>query len=109
MRRFTSSIWSQYFWMSGSLILQLYQLPHQAKRSHYRFLGSVRKVQIRRFTRLTNAFSKKWENHYAALTLYFAYYNLVRIHGATRVTPAMEAGIADHIWTIEELLSKIGR
>jgi len=57
----------------------------------------------------THAFSKKWENHYAALALYFAYYNFVRIHSSIRVTPAMEAGPADHIWTLKELLSKIGR
>ncbi len=50
----------------------------------------------RRFTRLTNAFSKKWENHWAAVCLWFAYYNICRIHKSLRVTPAMEAGIADH-------------
>jgi hypothetical protein len=44
-------------------------------------------MQIRRFTRLTNAFSKKWENHYATLSLYFAYYNFVRIQSSIRVTP----------------------
>jgi len=67
------------------------------------------RMQIRRFTRLTNAFSKKWENHYAALALYFAYYNFVRIHMSLRVTPAMEAGLTGHIWTLEELLGKIGQ
>jgi hypothetical protein len=56
-----------------------------------------------------NAFSKKWENHYAALSLYFAYYNFVRIHSSIRVTPAMEAGLTDHVWTLKELLSKIGQ
>ena len=67
------------------------------------------RMQIRRFTRLTNAFSKKWENHYAALSLYFAYYNFVRIHQTLRVTPAMESGLTDHVWTLKELLSKIGQ
>jgi hypothetical protein len=62
-------------------------------------------MQIRRFTRLTNAFSKKWENHYAALAPYFAYYNFVRIHSSIRVTPAMEAGLTDHAWTLQELLA----
>jgi transposase InsO family protein len=66
-------------------------------------------MQIRRFTRLTNAFSKKWENHYAALALCFAYYNFVRIHSSIRVTPAMEAGLTDHVWTLGELLGKIGQ
>jgi hypothetical protein len=63
------------------------------------------RMQIRRLTRLTNAFSKKWENLWAALCLYFAYCNLCRIHRSLRVTPAMEAGIADHVWGIEGLLS----
>jgi len=70
---------------------------------------ALMRIQIRRFTSLTNAFSKKWENHYAALALWFAYYNSVRIHSAICVTPATEAGLTDHIWTLRELLSKIGQ
>lgn len=62
------------------------------------------RMQIRRLTRLTNAFSKKWENLWAALCLHFAYYNLCRVHRSLRVTPAMEAGITDHVWEIGELL-----
>jgi hypothetical protein len=58
---------------------------------------------IRRFTRLTNAFSKKIENHAAAVAIWFMYHNFCRVHQTLRVTPAMEAGISDHIWTIEEL------
>src|ERR1700745_1474582 len=54
---------------------------------------------------LTNAFSKKWQNLTAAYALWFAYYNFCRIHKALRVPPAMEAGIADHAWTIRELLA----
>lgn len=65
------------------------------------------RMQMRRLTRLTNAFSKKAENHAAALALYFMYYNWVRVHQTLRVTPAMEAGLADHLWTIEEMLKKI--
>jgi hypothetical protein len=60
-------------------------------------------MAIRRFTRLTNAFSKKLDNHKAACALNFAYYNFCRIHKSLRVTPAMEAGISDHIWSIEEM------
>ena len=60
------------------------------------------------FTRLTDAFSKKWENHWAAVVLWYTYYNFCRVHKTLRVTPAMEAGIADHVWTIEEMLEKIG-
>ncbi len=55
--------------------------------------------------RLTYAFSKKWENLQAALALHFAHYNFCRIHGTLRVTPAMEAGITDHIWSLGELIA----
>jgi len=58
-------------------------------------------------TRLPNAFSKKWENRYAALALYFAYYNFVRIHSTLRVTSAMEAGLTDHTLTLKELLGNV--
>jgi len=58
---------------------------------------------MRRFTRLTNAFSKKVENHGWAVALYFMHYNFCRIHQTLRVTPAMEAGIADHVWYVEEI------
>ncbi len=64
---------------------------------------SVR-MGLRRFTRLTNAFSKKWENHWAAVACWFAFYNFCRVHKSLRVTPAMEAGIADHVWSVRELL-----
>ena len=62
------------------------------------------RMAMRRFTRLTNAFSKKVENHIAALSLYFMYYNFCRVHQTLRVTPAMEAGISDHVWEIEEIV-----
>ncbi len=60
---------------------------------------------LRRLTRLTNAFSKRVENLAAALWLYFCHYNFVRIHGSLRMTPAMAAGVTDHLWTIEEMLN----
>lgn len=63
------------------------------------------RMQMRRFTRLTNAFSKKLENLKAAIALHFAYYNFCRVHKTLRVTPTMEAGITDHVWSIQELLS----
>ena len=66
---------------------------------------SVR-MGMRRMTRLTNGFSKKWENLEAAYSLWFAYYNFCRVHQTLRVTPAMEAGIAGHVWTIGELLAR---
>jgi hypothetical protein len=63
------------------------------------------RMSMRRFTRLTNGFSKKIENHGHAVALHFMYYNFVRVHKTLRVTPAMEAGIADHVWTMQELVS----
>jgi hypothetical protein len=65
------------------------------------------RMSIRRFIRLTNAFSKKLENHIAAIALYFMYYNFCRVHQTLRVTPAMEAGLSDHIWTLDELMGLI--
>jgi IS1 family transposase len=65
------------------------------------------RLQMRRFTRLTNAFSKNIANHGASVALYFMYYNWVRVHRTLRVTPAMEAGLTDHLWTIEEMLKNI--
>jgi IS1 family transposase/transposase-like protein len=65
---------------------------------------SVR-MGLRRFTRLTNAFSKKWDNHWAAVACWFAFYNFCRVHKSLRVTPAMAAGIADHVWEVRELLA----
>jgi IS1 family transposase len=65
------------------------------------------RMHMRRFTRLTNAFSKKAENHAHSVALHFMHYNFLRVHQTLRVTPAMEAGLTDHIWTIEELLALI--
>jgi IS1 family transposase len=66
------------------------------------------RMTMRRFTRLTNAFSKKIDNHAYAVALYTMHYNFVRIHKSLRVTPAMEAGLTDHVWTIEEMLDTVG-
>ena len=60
-------------------------------------------MHCRRLSRLTNAFSKKLENHKLALALHFMNYNFCRIHQTLRVTPAMEAGITDHVWSLEEI------
>jgi IS1 family transposase/transposase-like protein len=62
------------------------------------------RMGMRRFTRLTNAFSKKWENHWAAVALWYCWYNFGRVHKSLRVTPAMAAGISDHVWSVRELL-----
>jgi hypothetical protein len=61
------------------------------------------RMHMRRFTRLTNAHSKKVDNHAHAFALHCVFYNFAKINQALRVTPAMEAGIADHVWTIEEI------
>lgn len=65
------------------------------------------RMSMRRFTRLTNAFSKKLDNHEHAIALHFMYYNFGRIHKSLRVTPAMQAGIADHIWSLEEIAALV--
>jgi len=67
------------------------------------------RMQMRRFTRLTNAFSKKVENQGHAVALHYMHYNFCRIHQTLRVTPAMEAGIADHVWSLEEVVSLLDR
>jgi IS1 family transposase len=61
------------------------------------------RMSMRRFTRLTNAFSKKVENHIHAISLYFMHYNFARIHQTLKVTPAMEAGVTDHLWSLEDI------
>jgi IS1 family transposase len=65
------------------------------------------RMPMRRFTRLTDGFSKKFENHCYAVALHYAYYNFCRVHQTLRVTPAMEAKLTDHVWPIEELLSRL--
>jgi IS1 family transposase len=62
------------------------------------------RMGVRRFTRLTNAFSKKFENHCHMVAIYHAYYNFCRVHQTLRVTPAMEAGLANHVWSLEDLV-----
>jgi hypothetical protein len=75
--------------------------------SHVERHNLTMRMSMRRFARLTNAFSKKLENHIAALALYFVYYNFCRIHQTLRVTPAMEAGISDHVWNVDEILALV--
>ena len=81
--------------------------PDHISTSYVERQNLTMRMAIRRFTRLTNAFSKKLENLKAAVALHFAYYNFCRIHQTLRVTPAMEAGLADHVWELRELLSTI--
>ena len=62
------------------------------------------RMGMRRFTRLTNGFSKKIENHTAMVAIHDVYYNFGRIHKTLRITPAMAAGLSDHVWSLEEIV-----
>ena len=75
--------------------------------SHVERANLTMRMGMRRFTRLTNGFSKKIEMHMHAVSLHFMHYNFARIHKSLKVTPAMEAGIASHVWTIEEIVRLI--
>lgn len=77
--------------------------------SHAERANLTMRMEMRRFTRLTNGFSKCLDGHRSALALHFAHYNFCRIHASLRVTPAMEAGLTDHIWNLEELAGLIVR
>jgi hypothetical protein len=78
--------------------------PERICTSHIERPNLSIRMGLRRFTRLTNAFSKSFKHHCAALMVWFAFYNLCRVHRSLRCTPAMAAGIADHIWSVRELL-----
>lgn len=78
--------------------------PEHVSTSYVERQNLTMRMHMRRFTRLTNAFSKKIDNHAYAVALHFMYCNFVRIHQTLRVTPAMEAGLCDHAWTIQELV-----
>ncbi len=79
--------------------------PKHVSTSYVERQNLTMRMHMRRFTRLTNAFSKKLENHIAAISLHFMYYNFVRIHQTLRVTPAMAAGVSDHVWEISDVVA----
>jgi IS1 family transposase len=81
--------------------------PKHVSTSYVERQNLTMRMSIRRFTRLTNGFSKKLENHGYAVALHFMHYNFCRIHKTLKVTPAMEAGLTDHVWSIEELCALI--
>jgi hypothetical protein len=83
--------------------------PKHISTSYVERQNLTMRMHMRRFTRLTNAFSKKLENHAAIVALYFMYYNFARVHQTLRVTPAMEAGVADHVWSIEEIVALLAQ
>jgi transposase-like protein/IS1 family transposase len=78
--------------------------PKRICTSHVERQNLTMRMQMRRLTRLTNGFSKKWENHWAAVIVWFTFYNFCRVHKSLRVTPAMAADISDHVWSVRELL-----
>jgi hypothetical protein len=82
--------------------------PKHVSTSYVERQNLTMRMSMRRVTRLTNVFSKKLANHAAMVALYFMYYNFGRVHQTLRVTPAMEAGIADHVWSIEEIVGLLG-
>jgi IS1 family transposase len=77
--------------------------PKHVSTSYVERQNLTMRMGMRRFTRLTNAFSKKLENHAHMVALHFLHYNFARIHKTLRITPAMAAGLSDHVWTYEEL------
>ena len=83
--------------------------PRFVSTSHVERLNLSVRMHLRRYARRTNALSKKLENHKACFALWVAWYNFVRVNSAVRMTPGMASGISDHIWTMKELLSALGR
>jgi IS1 family transposase len=79
--------------------------PKHISTSYIERQNLTMRMSMRRFTRLTNAFSKKLDNHIASLAIHYMHYNFCRVHQTLRVTPAMEAKVADHIWSISELVA----
>jgi hypothetical protein len=84
-------------------------VPERVCTSHAERSNLSVRMAIRRWTRLTNAHSKRWRNHEAALALYFAYYNFCRLHSTIKTTPAVAAGVTEKPWSVAELLEKISR
>jgi hypothetical protein len=82
-----------------------YPNPQQVSTSYVERANLSMRMSMRSFTRLTHGFSKKVENLAAAVALDFMHYNFARIHQTLRVTPAMEAGISDHVWEVEEIVA----
>ena len=79
--------------------------PRHVSTSYIERQNLTMRMNMRRFTRLTNAFSKKIENHAHSVAMFYMHYNFARVHQTLRVTPAMEAGIAHHVWSIEEIVA----
>ena len=83
--------------------------PKHISTSYVERQNLTMRMSMKRFARLSNGFSKKIENHAHSVTLHFMYYNFARIHRTLRVTPAMEAGISNHVWSLEEIVGLLDR
>ena len=81
--------------------------PAHVSTSYIERANLTMRMGMRRFTRLTNAFSKKVENHAHAVAVHMMHYNFARVHKSLRVTPAMEAGVSDHAWSLEEIIGPL--
>jgi hypothetical protein len=79
--------------------------PSHVSTSHIERQNLTMRMNIRRFTRLTNAFSKKLDNHMHSVALFYMHYNFVRIHQSLRVTPAQEAGLTSRVWSISDIVA----
>jgi hypothetical protein len=82
--------------------------PKHISTSYVERQNLTMRMRMRRFTRLTNGFSKRVENHAYAVAIHCMHYNFCQILSSLRVTPAMEAGITGHVWTVEDMLAKVG-
>jgi hypothetical protein len=79
--------------------------PKHVSTSYVERYNLTMRMGMRRFTRLTNAFSKKIQNHAAMVAIHAVYYNFVRIHKTLRITPSMAAGLSDHVWSLEDMIT----
>jgi IS1 family transposase len=95
---------------SGTRVVKISGTPDakQISTSFVERQNLTMRMSMWRFTRLTNGFSKKVENHMAAVSLHLMHYNFARVHKTLRVTPAMEAGVTDHVWSLEEIVGLLG-
>jgi len=84
-------------------------VPKHVSTSYVERQNLTMRMHMRRFTRLTNAHSKKIENHIASIAIHYMHYNFCRVHETLRVTPAMEAGITDRVWSIEEMIALLDK
>ena len=96
--------------VSGAKKVSLIGLPKRehVSTSHVERHNLTIRMQMRRFTRLTNAHSKKLENHACAVAMCFMFYNYCRVHSTIETSPAVASGLTDHVWSIEELIGLLG-